>query len=103
MQKWMVSWLNMKIEFKDNFSFRFERQLRFIAKDNLARAKQFKADVLLEIKSLVNFPMRCRKSIYVDDENVRDLIFKGYVITYRVKVEKLEIIGFTKYQNDICD
>ena len=90
----------MKIKLEESFSDRFKRQLRFIAKDSPSRAKKFKTDVLNEIKSLPHNPLKCRKSIYFDDINIRDLIFKGYAITYRIKLEIIEVFGFTKYQKD---
>lgn len=93
----------MKIELEEGFSDRFERQLRFIAEDSPSRARKFKADILREIKSLPHNPLRCRKSIYFDDSNIRDLIFKGYTITYRIKPKLLEVFGFTKYQKDCQD
>ncbi len=93
----------MRIELADTFSQRFERQLRYIAKDSSPRAGQFKQDVIAKIKSLTDNPMRCRKSIFFDDENIRDLIFKGYAITYRIKCDKIEVFGFTKYQENPTD
>jgi len=93
----------MRIKLEDSFSIRFERQLRFIADDSPARAKQFKAQVVTELKSLTHSPLRCRKSIYFEDENIRDMIYKGYTITYRITAEEIQVIGFTKYQNNPTD
>jgi len=31
-------------------------------------------------------PYKHRKSIYYDDENIRDLVFKGYTIVYMIEV-----------------
>lgn len=93
----------MRIKFEESFSKRFERQLRFIADDSPERAKQFKTQVIIGIKSLTHNPLRCRKSIYFDDENIRDMIYKGYSITYRITTEEIQVIGFTKYQNGLAD
>ena len=43
-----------------------------------------------------------RKSIFFDREDIRDLIIKGYVIVYKIDIEKKEIhvFGFTKYKDD---
>ena len=57
----------------------------------------------LAVHSLKDMPMRCRKSIFFNDENIRDMIFKGYVITYRIKQDRLEVFGFTKYQENPVD
>jgi hypothetical protein len=48
-------------------------------------------------------PYKCRQSIYFEDENIRDLVVYGYVITYRIKVDTIEIFGFTKYQQNPTD
>ena len=46
---------------------------------------------------------KCRKSIYFSDDNIRDLIFMGYVIPYKIYESKNEIIiiGITKYKNNL--
>jgi len=45
-------------------------------------------------------PFKFRKSIYFDDENIRDLVFKGYAIPYKIDKIKdmITIIGINKYQ-----
>ena len=47
-------------------------------------------------------PYSNRKSVFFDNKEIRDLIFKGYVIVYRInkKEETIEVFGFTKYEND---
>lgn len=66
----------MRIELANTFSERFERQLRYIATDSAARAKQFKTDVISKIKNLADNPKQCRKSIFFNDENIRDMTTK---------------------------
>jgi len=36
-------------------------------------------------------PYKFRKSIYFDDENIRDYIFKGYAIPYLINEDNNEI------------
>ena len=75
---------------------RFQEQLNSI--DDFIRQKSEKAaDDFLnalydEIQTLDNFPYKFRKSIYYDDETIRDCIFRGYVIPYKV-LDKLGIIA----------
>ncbi len=47
-------------------------------------------------------PYACRKSIFFDREDIRDLVFKGYIIVYKVDDddEIITLFGFTKYKND---
>ncbi|KFL34098.1 MULTISPECIES: type II toxin-antitoxin system RelE/ParE family toxin [unclassified Sulfurospirillum] len=93
----------MRIEFKESFLKRFESQLRFIANDSPKNALKFKNDLLTQIHSLVFHPLKCRKSIYFNDESIRDLVYKGYTIVYRINEDKIEIFGLTKYQEHVID
>ncbi|HRF56704.1 MAG TPA: type II toxin-antitoxin system RelE/ParE family toxin [Campylobacterales bacterium] len=95
----------MTIIYKDSFKERFNSQLDYISANNKMAANNFRNKLKREIETLKDMPFRCRKSIYFDDENIRDLIFKGYVIVYKIqlKTDKIEIFGFTKYKNTPAD
>lgn len=93
----------MRIELKESFVKRFESQLRFIASDSPQNALKFKNDLLKQIASLTLHPLKCRKSIYFDDESIRDLVYKGYTIVYRIEGDKIEVFGLTKYQEHVED
>jgi len=43
-------------------------------------------------------PWQFRKSVYFDDPNIRDLIFKGYTIVFRINQNTIEVFGFLKFQ-----
>lgn len=79
------------------YSERFDEDLFeiycFIAKDSFDRADSFMREIRREIETLPHMPYRCRQSIKSDDPTVRDFIFKGYVVPYRIKQDKLEIVG----------
>ena len=62
--------------------------LDYIAKDKLSAAIKFKKEVDEQIDYLTNFPYKCRFSYYYNNENIRDMIFKGYTIIYRISQEK---------------
>ncbi len=93
----------MRIEFKASFVKRFETQLRFIANDSPQSALKFKNELLKQIRSLSDYPLKCRKSIYFDDESIRDLVYKGYTIVYCINQDKIEVFGLTKCQENIVD
>jgi len=95
----------MRIIFKDTFLQRLSRQIDYIASDSPKRARKFKNDVLNEIRRIPDMPYANRKSIYFDNDQIRDLIFKGYTIVYRINKEdqSIEIFGFTKYQDKPTD
>ncbi|RLA75203.1 MAG: type II toxin-antitoxin system RelE/ParE family toxin [Epsilonproteobacteria bacterium] len=55
------------------------------------RAILFKKQLDLAIGNLVYFPYKYRQSIHYNDKEVRDLIFKGYTIIYRIDISKDQI------------
>ncbi|MBN1597850.1 MAG: type II toxin-antitoxin system RelE/ParE family toxin [Bacteroidales bacterium] len=93
----------MKIVFKDSFLNRLENQIDYIAQDSPARARKFKNDLISRIKEIPNNPFRYRKSIYFNSDDIRDLIFKGYTVVFRITEDRIEIFGFVKYQNSPTD
>jgi len=58
--------------------------LDYIAKDKLSASKNFLNELDKLINNLPTFPFKFRKSQYFDDENIRDMIYKGFTIIYRV-------------------
>ena len=93
----------MKIVFKDTFYHRLENQIEYISLDSPARARKFKSDLFKRIKEIGSNPYRYRKSIYFEEETIRDLIFKGYTIVFRINGNNIEIFGFVKFQKDPTD
>ena len=55
----------MEIKFDEEFEIKFYLILEYIAKDKLLASKKFKKNLLKQIKSLVNYPYKYRKSIYL--------------------------------------
>ena len=68
--------------------------LEYIAQDKLSASENFLAELDLLINNLPNFPFKCSRSKYFDNENMRDMIYKGYTIVYRVNKSEnsIEII-----------
>ena len=93
----------MKIIFKESFIRRLENQVEYIALDSPVRARKFKTELLNRIKGIAFNPTQNRKSIYFEDANIRDLIYKGYTIVYRIQDTAIEIFGFVKYQDSPID
>ncbi len=93
----------MIIIYKDTFVSRLERQIRHIAYDKPAAAQKFKKDLLAKIKTIPANPLIFRKSIYFDNDSIRDLIFKGYTIVFRINNNQIEVFGFVKFQENPID
>lgn len=93
----------MKLKITEAFKTKLIHQIDFIAQDKPAAAQKFKDDVITQIQRLISMPFSNRKSIFFNNENIRDLVFKGYVIVYKIDEKEDEIIvfGFGKYQQKI--
>ncbi len=89
----------MKIEFDPEFMAALIEQIRTIAEDKPSAARDFKQALIAQCKSLVDMPYRCRKSIYYNDEHVRDLVFRGYVIVYVIQDDMITITSLINQQN----
>jgi len=85
----------MKIIRSRKFQINFFIILQYIAKDKISASKKFQKELDQLIKEIPNFPYKYRESIYFDDKNIRDLIYKKYTINYEVNFEKntIEIIN----------
>jgi len=62
--------------------------LDYIAQDKFGASQKFKDGLDDLIDCLPNFPFKFRKSEYFDNENIRDMIYKGYTIVYAIDIEK---------------
>ena len=82
----------MQIELDDKFKRNFQVIFEFIAKDKISASKNFKRELFKQIDSLVDFPYKCRKSYYFDDDDIRDMTFKGYTVVYEVLTKQDSII-----------
>ena len=92
----------MRLRILKSFRDKLNDQVDYIARDKPAAARRFKSDVIKRIKGIPRMPYANRKSIFFDREDIRDLVFKGYVIVYKIDDERkiIDVFGFTKYEND---
>ena len=91
----------MRIRFEEDFLFALENQVRFIAKDKPQAAKKFKSDLLQKLKKDLKFPFHYKKSIYYNDESIRDYVFKRYVSVYKIEDDFVTVFGFIKYKESL--
>lgn len=54
-------------------------------------------------KNLSFMPYKNRKSLSFDNKNIRDLIFKGYIIPYLIDKSKNEIVILGIYKSNLWD
>ncbi len=93
----------MQIIYQPKFINSFNNIWDYIAQDSKNRANKFKREIKKLIEDIHHMPYKCRKSIYFDDDNIRDLIFKGYTIVYKVDEtkEQIAILGIKKYKAEL--
>ena len=89
----------MKIVYDPRFTKNFLNIWEYIAVDSKRKANRFKKELREHIEDLVCFPYKFRRSIYFEDEQIRDLIFKGYTIPYKIDKsnDRIVILGIKKY------
>ena len=98
----------MTIIHKPTFSKQLKQILKYIARDKPSASMEFKNKLKKKINLIPDNPYKYRKSIYFNDENIRDLIYKKYTIVYRIKpikkeIEILRIFSRNKPQKDITN
>lgn len=93
----------MKIVRSQAYTRALQETMQFIALDSKPRALNFKHELDAHIDNLTNMPFKFRKSIYFDDENLRDLIFKGYTTVYKIDIpkNKITIVGLRNTQEKL--
>ncbi len=87
----------MVIYYSIDFIEQLERIVSFIAKDSQTRADEFSSTLRKKIKSIPEMPYRFRQNQILQDENIRDLIYKGYVVVFAIKQDYIEILGIFKH------
>jgi len=93
----------MIISISNEFLKLLTEQVRYIYKDKPRAALKFRKDLLKNIKKDLKQPFHFKKSRYIENENIRDYVFKGYVVVYEVDIENkiVSVFGFIKYKNSL--
>ena len=93
----------MTVSISNEFLKLLTEQVRYIYKDKPRAALKFRKDLLRNIKKDLKQPFHFKKSRYIDNENIRDYVFKEYVVIYEVDVEKkiVSVFGFIKYKDSL--
>lgn len=65
----------------------------FISADSVKNAEKFIGDLLAKIQKIPDNPLAYRKSIYYNDVNYRDLIFKKYTTVFKISKETIFVLA----------
>jgi plasmid stabilization system protein ParE len=92
----------MRLKILLSFKDKLNDQVEFIARDKPSVARKFKSEIIDRIKEIPQMPFKHRKSIFFDRDDIRDLIYKGYIVVYKIneKDNTIEVFGFTKYEEN---
>lgn len=88
----------MKIRFEEGFISSLAIKLEYIATDSPHAARKFKNELLASCKDILHMPYKHRKSIYHEDENIRDLVFKGYTVVYMIEDETISVFALIHHE-----
>ncbi len=87
----------MKIIRDREYLSQLKNILTYIKKDKVTASKKFKEKLDAKINDIPLNPYIHRKSHFFDDENYRDLIYKGYVVIYKIKKDEIWILEIFKW------
>ena len=93
----------MTVSISNEFLKLLTEQVCYIYKDKPRAALKFRKDLLKNIKKDLKQPFHFKKSKYIENENIRDYVFKGYVVVYEVDIENkiVSVFGFIKYKDSL--
>jgi len=82
----------MTIKKSNLFKIELKNILQNIAKDKISAMQKFRKELNNQLNNIPNMPYKYRKSYYYNDENIRDMIFKGYTIIYKIYDKHILIV-----------
>ena len=77
----------MQIDKTPKYQLELKIVLEYIAQDKVNAMLHFRKELNKSLQLLKNFPYKNRKSIYFEDENIRDMTYKGYRVFYNSPVD----------------
>jgi plasmid stabilization system protein ParE len=77
----------MNIAFNSLFEETLVSIIHYIMKDSVNASIIFEEELFEHLADLTHFPYKFRESLYYEDEQIRDYIFKDYTIPYLIDEE----------------
>ena len=92
---------NIKIKLTVEFNFDLNDIVDFISQYKPLAARKFKIELIKKIQKDLKNPFLFKKSIYFEDENIRDYVFKGYTVVFKVDndLELVIVVAILKHRN----
>lgn len=91
----------MKIKLTIEFNHDLNEIVDFISKNKPLAARKFKIEIIKMMQKDLTDPFLFKKSIYFEDENIRDYVFKGFTIVIKADIELdlVTIVAILKHKN----
>ncbi|WP_103567118.1 type II toxin-antitoxin system RelE/ParE family toxin [Campylobacter concisus] len=86
----------MKLLLSKRFQSDLEKILIFYSQKSFEASENFYNSLFDKMKSIEFMPYRFRKNRYFHKDNVRDLIFNGYVIPFIIDDKTITILAIYK-------
>jgi len=70
-----------------------------LKQDSKTKATTFINELHKIMASLNIMPNRCRKSYYLDKQNTKDLIYKGYSIVFQIRTTNVHVLAIFRQKS----
>ncbi|QKG30320.1 type II toxin-antitoxin system RelE/ParE family toxin [Campylobacter sp. RM16187] len=87
----------MEIILTEQFKSELKIILDFYAEKSEQTAINFLEDLFKKIDNTTFMPYRFRKNQILNREDIRELIFKGYVIPFHISTDSIKILSIFKH------
>lgn len=87
----------MEIVLSELFKSELKVILEYYYEKSPEAADMFYNDLFSKIENISFMPYRFRKNKKFYEKNIRDLIFKDYVIPFRIQKDKIKVLSIFRY------
>ncbi len=82
----------MKIVESQKYKIELREIAQHIKKDKKSASIKFVLELKKSVQNIIHFPYKYKKSVYFEDDNVRDMTYKSYTVIYEVFENKIVIM-----------
>ena len=86
----------MKLVYSEEFLNDLDKIIMFIAQDSPQGAAKFTDDLIVKISDIPNRPYSFRKNPKLNRKDTRDLVFKGYKVSFCVSKDAIKKLAIFK-------
>ena len=87
----------LQIVLSHRFEIELQNILEFYFERSPQAAENFYLDLSQKIKDTALMPYACRRNQKLNDEAIREAIFRGYIIPFRIADDHIKILSIFKH------